>query len=216
MFFGIFVINKVSILSFFVLVRVSIFVLNRVGVWGAGPHLPTQGYIDYPPPGLRPKTPWTKTKTLGLKQRRSGLKRRPSQGVYHPRKDTLFEKLIKSIPWLRQKMIKSIKNPEKRTLAGCTSPLSPYKGVPPPLGVLGLRFWVFVLEHPKRPTVRDENEFRDDPATTDSFSLLPWSSWLVEDAVSGRLEFERLISSWTTCLMIESIVARKYKMAAVR
>ena len=24
------------------------FVLNRVRVWGAGPHLPTQGYIEYP------------------------------------------------------------------------------------------------------------------------------------------------------------------------
>ena len=28
----------------------AIFVLNRVRVWGAGPHLPTQGYIEYPPP----------------------------------------------------------------------------------------------------------------------------------------------------------------------
>ena len=141
----------------------------------------------------RSKTPWTKTKTLWTKTKTlagclSSKKRYP---VWD-------------------------KNPQKRTLAGCTSPLSPYKGIPPPLGVLGLRFWVFVLEHPKRPTVRDENEFRDDPATTDSFSLLPWSSWLVEDVVSGRLEFERLSSSWTTCLMIESIVGRKYKMAAVR
>ena len=31
----------------------AIFVLNRVRVWGAEPHLPTQGYIEYspPPPG---------------------------------------------------------------------------------------------------------------------------------------------------------------------
>ena len=28
----------------------AIFVLNRVRVWGATPHLPTQGYIEYPPP----------------------------------------------------------------------------------------------------------------------------------------------------------------------
>ena len=34
---------------------------------GAGPHLHTQGYIQYPPPGLRPNTPWTKTKTLWTK-----------------------------------------------------------------------------------------------------------------------------------------------------
>ena len=27
----------------------EIFVLNRVRVWGAEPHLPTQGYIEYPP-----------------------------------------------------------------------------------------------------------------------------------------------------------------------
>ena len=43
------------------------------------------------------------------------------------------------IPCLRQKLIKSIpcldKNPEKYALADCTSPLSPYKGVPlPPRG----------------------------------------------------------------------------------
>ena len=28
----------------------AIFVLNRVRVWGAAPHLPSQGYIEYPPP----------------------------------------------------------------------------------------------------------------------------------------------------------------------
>ena len=28
----------------------AIFVLNRVRVWGAAPHLPNQGYIEYPPP----------------------------------------------------------------------------------------------------------------------------------------------------------------------
>ena len=28
----------------------AIFVFNRVRVWGAAPHLPTQGYIEYPPP----------------------------------------------------------------------------------------------------------------------------------------------------------------------
>ena len=101
MLFGIFVLNRVSNLSFFVLIRVSIFqflsqtgylflddkqqtfyklllikirvkclkqgiknrnsvlnrvgksaifVLNRVRVWGAVPHLLTQGYIEYPPP----------------------------------------------------------------------------------------------------------------------------------------------------------------------
>ena len=27
----------------------EIFVLNRVRIWGAAPHLPTQGYIEYPP-----------------------------------------------------------------------------------------------------------------------------------------------------------------------
>ena len=27
----------------------AIFVLNRVRVWGAAPHLPNQGYIEYPP-----------------------------------------------------------------------------------------------------------------------------------------------------------------------
>ena len=48
--------------------------------------------------------------------------------VYHPRKDILFKtKIDKSIPCLRQ-------NPEKHTLAGRASPLSPYKGVPPPPG----------------------------------------------------------------------------------
>ena len=31
----------------------AIFVLNRVRVWGAGPHLPTQGYIEYPPPPIQ-------------------------------------------------------------------------------------------------------------------------------------------------------------------
>ena len=84
MFFGIFVLNRVSFLRQepitlflddkepalmfyeclklgiknrnFVLNRVgksAIFVLNRVRVWGAEPHLPTQGYIEYPspPPG---------------------------------------------------------------------------------------------------------------------------------------------------------------------
>ena len=55
MFFGIFLLNRVSILSFFVLIRVSIlssFVLNRVRYGGpAGPHLPTQGFSEYPPPG---------------------------------------------------------------------------------------------------------------------------------------------------------------------
>jgi len=29
----------------------AIFVLNRARVLGAAPHLPTQGYIEYPPPG---------------------------------------------------------------------------------------------------------------------------------------------------------------------
>ena len=28
----------------------AIFVLNRVRVWGAAPHLPNRGYIEYPPP----------------------------------------------------------------------------------------------------------------------------------------------------------------------
>ena len=99
MFFGIFVLNRVLILSIFVLNGVSflrqepitlflddkepalvfygclklgiknrnsvlnrvrksaIFVLNRVRVCGAEPHLPTQGYIEYPPPpGPMPKT----------------------------------------------------------------------------------------------------------------------------------------------------------------
>ena len=42
MFFGIFVLN-----------RVSIFVLNRVRVWGAGLHLPIQGYLEYSHPHPR-------------------------------------------------------------------------------------------------------------------------------------------------------------------
>ena len=35
----------------------AIFVLNRVRVWGAAPHLPTQGYIEYPLPGFPPQSP---------------------------------------------------------------------------------------------------------------------------------------------------------------
>ena len=35
----------------------GIFVLNRVRVWGAAPHLPTQGYIEYPLPGFPPQSP---------------------------------------------------------------------------------------------------------------------------------------------------------------
>ena len=35
----------------------TIFVLNRVRVWGAGPHLPTQGYIEYPIEGLKTVQP---------------------------------------------------------------------------------------------------------------------------------------------------------------
>ena len=34
----------------------AIFVLNRVRVWGAAPHLPTQGYIEYPPGYRLPST----------------------------------------------------------------------------------------------------------------------------------------------------------------
>ena len=45
--------------------------------------------------------------------------------VYRPRKDILLKtKNDKPIPWLRQKS-------RKHTLAGRTSPLSPYKGGPP-------------------------------------------------------------------------------------
>ena len=43
------VLNRVSKIEI-LLGKSSIFVLNRVRVWGAGPHLPTQGYIEYPPP----------------------------------------------------------------------------------------------------------------------------------------------------------------------
>jgi len=46
--FGLNVKNRNSVLN-----RVgksAIFVLNSVSVWGAGPHLPPQGYIVYPPP----------------------------------------------------------------------------------------------------------------------------------------------------------------------
>ena len=45
-------INSLRICSTNVLNRVektAIFVLNRVRVWGPEPHLPTQGYIEYPP-----------------------------------------------------------------------------------------------------------------------------------------------------------------------
>ena len=34
----------------------AIFVLNRVGEGVAGPHLPTQGYIEFPPPPHRGPT----------------------------------------------------------------------------------------------------------------------------------------------------------------
>ena len=40
----------------------AIFVLNRVRVWGAAPHLPTQGYIELPPPGLNN---WFSSNSLG-------------------------------------------------------------------------------------------------------------------------------------------------------
>ena len=39
--FGLNVLNRVE--------KSAIFVLNRVRVWGAVPHLPSQGYIEYPP-----------------------------------------------------------------------------------------------------------------------------------------------------------------------
>ena len=62
---SIFVLNRISVLNRVsknrdsVLNRVgksAIFVLNRVKVCGAAPHLPTQGYIEYPPLplGLKP------------------------------------------------------------------------------------------------------------------------------------------------------------------
>ena len=41
--------NRNSVLSR--VEKSAIFVLNRVRVWGAVPHFPTQGYIEYPPPG---------------------------------------------------------------------------------------------------------------------------------------------------------------------
>ena len=50
--FGLNVLNRVLENRNSVLNRVgksAIFVLNRVRVWGAAPHLPTQGYIEYPP-----------------------------------------------------------------------------------------------------------------------------------------------------------------------
>ena len=50
--------------------------------------------------------------------------------------------------------------------------------------------------------------------SADPFAYSPPS--LVKDAVSGRIEFERPSSSRATYLMIESIIATKYKMAAVR
>ena len=45
----------------------AIFVLNRVRVWGAGQHLPTQGYVEYPhPPGPFARNPkFVRTKHLG-------------------------------------------------------------------------------------------------------------------------------------------------------
>ena len=111
MFFGIFVFNRVSILSTFVLNRVSflrqepitlflddkqpalmfyeclklgiknrnsvlnrvgksaIFVLNRVRVWGAEPHLPTQGYIEYPPPPELMHVSWGDKTAASCKRR---------------------------------------------------------------------------------------------------------------------------------------------------
>ena len=49
--------------------------------------------------------------------------------TFNPKQD---KTILKDIPCLRQKLIKSIqdKNPEKHNLAGRTSPLSPYT---PPL-----------------------------------------------------------------------------------
>ena len=43
--------NRNSVLKW--VVKSAIFFLNRVRVWGAAPHLPNQGYIEYspPPPG---------------------------------------------------------------------------------------------------------------------------------------------------------------------
>ena len=54
------------------------------------------------------------------------VRRTYAQAVYRPRKDTMFKTNIDKIDSLFK-----TKNPEKHTLAGRTSPLSPYKGVPP-------------------------------------------------------------------------------------
>ena len=51
------------------------------------------------------------------------------QAVYRPRKDTLFKTKIGKIDILIKTKTDKI---EKHTLAGRTSPLSHYKGVPPP------------------------------------------------------------------------------------
>ena len=65
------------------------------------------------------------------------VRRTYAQAVYRPRKDTLFKTKIDKIDTLIKTKNDKIdtlfitKNPEKHTLAGCTSPLSPYKGVPP-------------------------------------------------------------------------------------
>ena len=53
----------------------AIFVLNRVRVWGAAPHLPTQGYSEFPPsPGI-----WTSrwSRVLAILQFKSTI------GAYH-------------------------------------------------------------------------------------------------------------------------------------
>ena len=44
----------------------AIFVLNRVRVWGAAPHLPTQRYIEYPPGGGANKYSKNQCSTKGM------------------------------------------------------------------------------------------------------------------------------------------------------
>ena len=63
------------------------------------------------------------------------VRRTYAQAVYRPRKDTMFKTNIDKIDSLFK-----TKNPEKHTLAGRTSPLSPYKGVPPLPWAFMIRF----------------------------------------------------------------------------
>ena len=102
------------------------------------------------------------------------IRRTYAQTVYRLRKDTLFKTKIDKVDTLiKTKNVKidtlfKTKIPPKHTLAGCTSPLSPYKGVPPPPG----------LQFQKR---KDVPEGAEEPIThflpTDNINHADLSFW---------------------------------------